>query len=1016
MPSMKQVLVGVLGLGLTVTGLSFALPAAPAQAVGGVFISEIHYDNTGTDSGEFVEVTAAAGTDLSTYSIVLYNAGGTIPGQSYDTDALSGTVTDQQDGWGTGVLSYPSNGVQNGAPDGVALVNNGTLVEFLSYEGSFSATNGPANGIASTDIGVLEVGTEPTGLSLQRLENNTWTGPAAHTSGTPNGYDTGGEPPALAATAEPDAEAIVDEPMTPVVLDATGGTPPYTWTTASTLPAGVTLSTAGELSGTPTETGTFPITATVTDDEDATDDVSFTLTVSEPAGLITIAEVQGTDSAASPLDGQDVLVEGVVTGVYADPYDAEPGMSNYGGLDGFYLQTAGTGGTSDATPGASDAVFVYTGNDVPAGIAVGDSVEVDGTVDEFGGLTEIVSPTVTETDTPLTAVNPLEIAYPATSAEREAQEGMLLAPTGMFTVTNSFATNQFGEVGLATGDEPLKQPTEYERPSDTAALQAIKDENAARAVVLDDGTSINYFTNGSAQQDFPLPWLTPATPVRVGAEATLVAPVLLDYRNNAWKFQPQEPVLDAGTDVATFEDTRAQNAQPQEVGGDLKIATFNVLNYFPTTGEEWVAAGDGRTCTFFTDRDANPIGNNRCEPNGPRGAANQVNFERQQAKIVAAINGLDADIVGLEELENSIQMPGASGRDDAAAALVAALNAEAGAGTWDYVPSPAEASTPEAVAEQDVIRGGFIYKPATVELVGESALLLGTTEFTNAREPLGQAFKAAGASDFEAFVVIVNHFKSKGDSNPPATGDNANNPDTGAFNGDRVRQANRLVTFANEFAAARGTDRIFLAGDFNSYTHEDPMHVLYDAGFEPVESDQASDESYSFSGLSGSLDHVLASPAASELVTGADIWEINANESVAYQYSRYNYNVTNLYVANQFAASDHNPEIVGIAVPDLLAPSVTAPDRRIKSHRDAQIPVTVTADGVVPTGEVSLSHGGTELGCVLLESDGSAVVTIPAGSLAARKAPYELTIAYSGDASVAPGTGSVTVTVKGPRR
>ncbi len=113
--------------------------------------------------------------------------------------------------------------------------------------------------------------------------------------------------------------------------------------------------------------------------------------------------------------------------------------------------------------------------------------------------------------------------------------------------------------------------------------------------------------------------------------------MVLDFRNGAWKFQPTSQVTGDGAVVATFENTRPANEDPQDVGGDIRLATFNVLNYFPTTGEEFVGSGLG-TCTFFTDRDGNPIANDSCNPNGPRGAANTVNLERQQAKIVTAIN------------------------------------------------------------------------------------------------------------------------------------------------------------------------------------------------------------------------------------------------------------------------------------------------------------------------------------------------------------------------------------------
>jgi 5'-nucleotidase len=735
-----------------------------------------------------------------------------------------------------------------------------------------------------------------------------------------------GQSAPLDATAVPDRAGYVGVPIAGFNLVATGGTSPYTWG-ATGLPDGVTVSPAGAVSGTPTTAGTYSVTATVTDSASATDTVSFTITVAATPTLRAIAEVQGTAdrSPFAPATGTDpgqiVRVQGVVTGMYADPYPAQLGTN--GGLDGMYIEAPGAD-----TDGASDAVFVFGNNSMPAGVAIGDSVEVIGAVSEFAGLTEITPGAngVSEIAS-IGSIAPRAIAYPTTEATREAREGELLAPTGEFTVTNSFSTNQFGEIGLATGDHPLVQPTEVAADDDTAALNVVKADNAARAVVLDDGTSINYLTNDSPQQDLPLPWLTANHAVRVGASVQFEQPVILDYRNNAWKFQPTEPVLDDGADVATIEDTRAGNDTPQDVGGDLKIATFNVLNYFNTTGEQYVANGAAQVppvntaCTYYTDRDGNRIGNNTCgvvtngtnAGNGPRGAATTVSYQRQRDKIVTAINALDADIVGLEEIENSMKLTGETNRDDAVAALVAALNADTGTATWRYVHSPGEALVASAVSEQDVIRPAFIYKQAKVTPVGQSDILFGTTEFANAREPLAQAFKPKGALDSMAFAVIVNHFKSKGDSTPAASGDNANNPDTGAFNGDRTRQATRLAAFAQEFAEARGIDAVFLAGDFNSYTKEDPMQALYGAGYTAIESTTAGEETYSFGGLSGSLDHVLGNGAAMAMVEGADIWDINAAESVAYQYSRYNYNVRQLFDAgNPFAASDHNPEIVGI--------------------------------------------------------------------------------------------------------
>ncbi|XBB69299.1 ExeM/NucH family extracellular endonuclease [Nocardioides sp. WV_118_6] len=757
---------------------------------------------------------------------------------------------------------------------------------------------------------------------------------------------SGGQPSPLAVTAITNKTFNQDSQIAPINLVATGGVSPYSWS-STTLPDGLTLN-GNKIEGTPTALGTTSVTVTATDAATptaATAQTTFSINVQPALELKTIADIQGT-GARSPYapatgndSGQRVRTQGVVTAMYRT-----------GGLNGMFIQTGGTGTTPRPNADASDAIFIYGGStmaNIPAGIEVGDSVDVTGWVSEFYNATQI-SPGasgVAKLDTPLPAVTPLATAFPTTDAAREPLEGMLLAPTGQLTVSNVYATNQYGEVGLATGDLPLKQPSEYADATDAAALQAIKDENAQRAVVLDDGTSINFLQN-QANKGLPVPYLTGANgqanpvPPRVGAGVTFNSAVILDWRNDAWKLQPRGPVTLNGADVVSFEDTRSQNLVPQDVlgaTGDIKIATFNVLNYFNTTGEAYVAAGPlqkppvDTVCTWYTDRQSNKIGNNSCgvrlvddpsknDGRGPRGAATAQSLARQEAKLAKTIVDMNADVIGLEEIENSIKLPGETNRDDALSRLVELLNNREGAGTWKYVRSPGSALTAQAIAEQDTIRPAFIYKPAKVTPVGQSEILFGTDQFANAREPLAQAFKKPGAPDSDAFAVIVNHFKSKGDNTspaPPATGDNANTVDTGAFNGDRKRQAARLVQFADEFAADRGIEAVFLAGDFNSYSGEEPIKILKDGGYAPVESDTPGEMSYSHSGLSGSLDHVLANPAAKAMVTGADIWEINANEAISYQYSRYNYNVTDFWEPTlPFATSDHNPEIVGLDLPD----------------------------------------------------------------------------------------------------
>ena len=157
-------------------------------SVGEPWINEFHYDNNLGDVGEFVEIAGPAGIDLSAYELVKYNGNG---GGEYGTNALSGVIDNEGDC--IGALSFPVVGLQNGDPDGIALVKDGTTVlEFISYEGTFMATNGPAAGMLSENIGVSEPSNTPIGQSVQLvgsgkfLHDFTWSGPAAESPGDLN--------------------------------------------------------------------------------------------------------------------------------------------------------------------------------------------------------------------------------------------------------------------------------------------------------------------------------------------------------------------------------------------------------------------------------------------------------------------------------------------------------------------------------------------------------------------------------------------------------------------------------------------------------------------------------------------------------------------------------------------------------------------------------------------------------------------------------------------------------------
>ena len=614
-------------------------------------------------------------------------------------------------------------------------------------------------------------------------------------------------------------------------------------------------------------------------------DPSPTPTPTLPADPVAISEIQGT-ADASPLVGQTVTTTGIVTAHYPS-----------GGLNGYVLQAPGTGGDIDlAIHDASDAIFVYSSATV-GDVALGETVEVTGQVSEYYGLTQLSVPaggaTIVADAEP---VAPVELQWPAGDAERESLESMLLAPQGTYTVSNTYGTNQYGEVGLAFGDEPLRQPTDVAAPGSTEAAAVVAD-NAARGVVLDDGASTNF--TSSANSSLTPPYVSLTEPVVVGGTATFDEPVVLSFGFDLWRFMPTAPVADDGTgeDGVTFSNPRT--SAPEAVGGDVSVASFNVLNYFTTLGED--IAG----CEAYEDRDGD--GNNVRTGCDVRGAWDAADLERQQDKIVAAINALDASVVGLMEIENSARLGETA--DEATATLVDALNDAAGSDIWAYVPSSDD--LPEA-SEQDVITNAIIYRPAEVVTEGASLALgdqsVSDQAFGNAREPIGQVF--APTDGGEEFLFVVNHFKSKGSAGP-WPGDADAGDGQGSSNESRVRQATALAEWVEE---ARGdTESVILAGDFNSYGQEDPMQVLYGAGY--VDAETALDidtSSYSFSGLSGSLDHILMNEHALARATGGDIWNINSGEFVALEYSRYNNHGTLFYADDVYRSSDHDPVLVGL--------------------------------------------------------------------------------------------------------
>lgn len=596
-----------------------------------------------------------------------------------------------------------------------------------------------------------------------------------------------------------------------------------------------------------------------------------------------ISDIQGPGTT-TPLNGQTVTTKpSVVTAVY-------PTSS---GLNGFTIQEPGSGGRPSDLDRPSTGLFVYTGKAEPT-VKVGDTVRVTGTAGEYNGLTQLSGAIKVDPapGRPLT-VRPITTQWSKIApAQRENLESMLYQSPEKFTVSDAYPLSRYGEIGLASGGELPKQPTDVGAPN-SPAWTAQQKTNEQSQLTLDDGSNKAFAVTKSlpARQ---VPYMTADKNVSVGDTAQFTEPVVIDYRFDKWRVQPTHEAT-PGTEPASI--TAKDHPRP-DVTGDLTAASFNVLNYFTTTGE-------GRKgCTgdnLATDKTFNVTFD--CDV---RGAWQQADFKRQQAKTVSAINQLDASVVGLMEIENSTRLGEAP--DEALKNLTDALNAAAGTPKWAYVPAPAAELEP--VAEQDYITTAFIYQPAKATQTGPAHALgsEGSADgaFYNARTPIAATFtpKAGGAPT----TFVVNHFKSKGSG--PSSGANADTGDgQGAWNAARVDQAKALVNWLPELTSQTGTEQVALLGDFNSYAQEDPMQVLYQAGF--ASAVQTDHYSYVFGGLAGSLDHFLINKPLAEKRTTAAVWNINGGESPLLQYATYRTTALDYYRADPFGSSDHDPVLAG---------------------------------------------------------------------------------------------------------
>ncbi len=318
-----------------------------------------------------------------------------------------------------------------------------------------------------------------------------------------------------------------------------------------------------------------------------------------PVAEVKIHDVQGS-GAASPMVGQTVIIEGIVVGDFQDG----PSGTN-GDLNGFFVQEEDA--DADADPLTSEGIFVFNGSSPAVDVQIGDLVKVEGSVSEFNGLTEITSFTgvsVIGSGNSLPAASLLSL--PVTSVDDfEAYEGMYVTFPQVLVISEYFNFDRFGEIVL-TSDRHLTPTAEFEPGPDAIA--------AANAFLLDKIT----LDDGRSSQN-PDPAIHPNGGVfdldnlfRGGDTVANVTGVM-DYSFGLYRIQP--------TQGAVYTNENPRSAEPDDVGGRLKVASFNVLNYFTTLNS--------------------------------RGANTEEEFARQRAKIFSALAAMDADVVGLIEIENN---------------------------------------------------------------------------------------------------------------------------------------------------------------------------------------------------------------------------------------------------------------------------------------------------------------------------------------------------------------------------
>jgi len=677
-----------------------------------------------------------------------------------------------------------------------------------------------------------------------------------------------------------------------------------------------------------------------------------------------ISAIQGS-GMISPVTSTVVTVEGIVSA------DFSPTAK----LGGFFITSLPA--DDDASTDTSEGIFVYTGGSTA--VNVGDYVRFSGTVSEYNSGSSSYGQPYNQTQ--LSSISGFEVCGtgymppvatitlpipgdPATYLER--YEGMLVnisaADGDPMVVGQNYFQGRFGQLTIGIGKVTDRMFHAY-NGSDTATYA----ENLQSLIVLDDGSStqnpnpISYLaTNGALRAGDSVASLTGILDQgKVNAVSTVTS---VSFPNVYYRLQP---VI-----APVFIQTNPRVAEPPVKTAEVRVASANVLNYFTTIGS--------------------------------RGASSAAELIRQRCKIVAELSRLDADVIGLLEIENNATaIDNLLNFDDTSASNCDGLNLVLPGTEDDY----AVIAEPDNGYGTDAIRPTIIYRPSKVTPVG-SPMSLVTAPFNLYRPPVAQKFVRKDTG--ESFIYIINHFKSKGCSGTETGGDVDQGEGIGCYNATRVTMSQVLLDWINTTLVPLSPNVISM-GDYNAYGAEQPIATLTAELTSMAEALLPPEERYSyvFDGMVGDLDHGFATPALATQAVTMTIWHINSDEPSVIDYNT-EYKNPDLYQPDQYRASDHDPVLIDFNLND--APVAVSDTYHVT--QDVTLTATV-AEGVLAndtdTGNDTLTVALTkdvDHGVLVLNADGSFTYTPAGGYYGADTFMYR-----PSDASLAGNSTTVTLNV-----